>query len=79
MFQLILGQYLLREMRSYLSSVPDVGKHEIAALKAWVEQGYSPYSNPSHIADEQGRELPFIQAFRTEQELGENGRTDSHE
>ena len=71
--------YLRREMQRYLSSVPDAEKNEIAALKAWVEQGYSPYSNPSHIADAQGRELPFIQALRTEQELDENGRTDSHE
>ncbi len=71
--------YLRQEMRSYLASVPDATKQEAAVLRAWVEQGYSPYSNPSHIADEQGRELPFIQALRAEQELGEDGRTDSHE
>jgi hypothetical protein len=66
-------------MRNYLVSVPDATKQEVATLQAWVEKGYSPYSNPSHIADEQGRELPFIQAPRAEQELGEDGRTDSHE
>ena len=71
--------YLRREMRSYLASVPDATKQEVMALQAWVEQGYSPYCNPSHIADEQGCELPFIHALRTEQELDENERTDSHE
>ena len=71
--------YLRREVRSYLASVPDAIRQEVAALQAWVEQGHSPYSNPSHIADELGRELPFIQAIRIEQELDENERTDSHE
>ena len=56
-------------MRSYLSTVPDTAEQELAALTAWVERGYSPYSNPSHIADEQGRELPFIHALRVEQGL----------
>ena len=59
--------YLRREMRSYLATVPDAAKQELAALAAWVEQGYSPYCNPSHIADEQGRELSFIHALRVEQ------------
>ena len=65
--------YLQWEMRSYLASVPDATKQEVAVMQAWVDQGYSPYSNPSHIADEQGRELPFIQALRTEKNLNENG------
>lgn len=61
--------YLRREMRSYLATVPDVTEQELAALSTWVEQCRSPYCNPSHIADEQGRELPFIHALRAEQEL----------
>ena len=61
--------YLRREMRSYLATVPDVTEQELAALSTWVEQCRSPYCNPSHIADEQGRELPFIHALRVEQGL----------
>ena len=61
--------YLRREMRSYLATVPDAAEQELATLTAWVERGYSPYSNPSHIAAEQGRELPFIHALRVEQGL----------
>lgn len=61
--------YLRREMRGYLVTVPDAAEQELADLTAWIRQGNSPYSNPSHIADEQGRELPFIQALRAEQEL----------
>lgn len=63
------NSYLRREMRNYLVTVPDVTEQELAALTAWVEQGCSPYCNPSHIADEQGRELPFIHALRVEQGL----------
>lgn len=61
--------YLQRELQSYLVTIPDAAEQELAALTAWVQQGYSPYSNPSRIADEQGRELPFIHALRVEQEL----------
>ena len=61
--------YLRREMRNYLVTVPDVTEQELSALTAWVQQGNSPYSNPSHIADEQGWELPFIHALRVEQGL----------
>lgn len=63
--------YLRREMWNYLTTVPDAAEQELAALATWVKQGYSPYCNPSHIADEQGRELPFIHALRVEQELAE--------
>ena len=64
--------YLRQEMRNYLSTVPDAAEQELADLNAWVQQGNSPYSNPSHIADEQGREMPFIHALRTERELAEH-------
>lgn len=64
--------YLRREMWNYLTTVPDAAEQELAALATWVKQGYSPYCNPSHIADEQGREMPFIHALRAEQELAEN-------
>ena len=58
--------YLRQEMRRYLASISDVSPEERAALAAWVAQGYSPYSNPSYLADERGRELPFIHALREE-------------
>ena len=61
--------YLRQEMRSYVAAVPDATEQELAALNAWVKQGNSPYCNPSHIANEQGREMPFIHAMRTKQEL----------
>ena len=61
--------YLRREIRGYLVTVPDAAEQELTDLTAWIRQGNSPYSNPSHIADEQGRELPFIHALRVEQGL----------
>ena len=61
--------YLRQEMRSYLAAVPDATEQELAALNVWVRQGNSPYCNPSHIADEQGREMPFIHAMRAEMEF----------
>ena len=64
--------YLLQELWSYLAAVPNATEQEIASLNTWVKQGNSPYCNPSHIADEQGREMPFIHARRAEQELAEN-------
>ena len=67
-----VNAYLRQEMRSYLAAVPDATEQELAALNAWVRQGNSPYCNPSHIADEQGREMPFIHAMRVEKELAEN-------
>lgn len=73
-----VNAYLRQEMRSYLAAVPDATEQELAALNAWVRQGNSPFCNPSHIADEQGREMPFIHAMRTEQELAaetENSKT----
>lgn len=60
--------YLRQEMRRYLRSVPDATPEEIAALKAWVDAGNDPYSNSSHVADEAGREMPFIHGLRAEQE-----------
>ena len=60
--------YLRQEMRRYLRSVPDATPDEIAELKAWVEQGNDPCSNPSHIADSCGWEMPFIQGIRAEQD-----------
>lgn len=64
--------YLLRKMQSYLATVINATEQELAALNAWVRQGNSPYCNPSHIADERGREIPFIHAVRVEKELAEN-------
>lgn len=51
-------------MRRYLSEIPDITPKEKAELKAWVKAGNHPYSNPAHIADDAGRELPFIYKFR---------------
>ncbi len=63
--------YIRWEIRNYLTTVPHATKQELVELNAWVQQGNSPYSNPFHIADEQGREMPFIHALRTGQELSE--------
>ena len=68
--------YLQREAKNYLATVSAPSEQELAALTAWVQQGYSPYSNPSHIADEQGRELPFIHALRAEQEFAEESENE---
>ena len=35
---------------------------------AICKQGNAPYSNPSHIADDCGWELPFIHGLRAEQD-----------
>ena len=59
--------YLRQEIRRYLRSVPDATPDEIAELKAWVEQGNDPYSNPSHVADSCGWEMPFIHGICAEQ------------
>jgi len=59
-------------MRDYLMTVPDATEQELAELNAWVRQGNSPYSNPSYIADELGREMPFIHALRAKRELAED-------
>lgn len=58
-------------MRRYLRTVPDATPEEIADLKEWVEAGNDPCCNPSHVADDGGWEMPFIQGLRAEQELFE--------
>lgn len=63
--------HLRQEMRRYLQTIPDATPEEIADLKEWVESGNDPYSNPSHIADGCGWEMPFIHGRRAEQELVE--------
>ena len=72
-----VNAYLRQEMRSYLAAVPDATEQELAALNAWVRQGNSPYCNPSHIADEQGREMPFVHGMRVENELAESTTSES--
>ncbi len=68
--------FLRQEMRRYLRTVPDATPDEIAELKAWVEQGNDPYSNPSHVADSCGWEMPFIHGIRAEQGYIEAVRAD---
>ena len=72
-----VNAYLRQEMRSYLAAVPDATEQELAALNAWVRQGNSPYCNSSHIADEQGREMPFVLAMQVENELAESTASES--
>ena len=60
--------FLRQKMRRYLRTVPDATPYEIAELKAWVELGNDPYSNPSHAADSCGWEMSFIQGIRAEQD-----------
>lgn len=73
----LANAYLRQEMRSYLAAVPDATEQELAALNVWVRQGNSPYCNPAHVADEQGREMPFIHAMRVEKELAESTASES--
>lgn len=68
----LTNAYLRQEKRSYLAAVSDATEQELAALNAWVRQGNSHYCNPSHIADEQGREMPFVHGMRVENELAES-------
>ena len=67
--------FLRQEMRRYLRTVPDATPEEIADLKEWVEAGNNPYSNPSHIADDGGWEMPFIHGLRAEQDYIEAMQT----
>lgn len=67
--------FLRQEMRRYLRTVPDATPDEIAELESWVEQGNDPYSNPSHVADSCGWELPFIHGIRAEQDYIEAVQT----
>ena len=60
--------FLRQEMRRYLRTVPDATPDEIAELKAWVDQGNDPFSNPFLIADSSGWQLPFIHGIRAERE-----------
>ena len=57
-------RYLVNEMKRYLTLVSDASEEEISELKAWVDAGNSPYSNPWYITYERGDELPFIHARR---------------
>ena len=68
--------FLRQEMRRYLRTVPDATPDEIAELKAWVDQGNDPYSNPSHVADSCGWEMPFIHGIRAEQDYIEAVQAD---
>lgn len=63
--------YLRQEMRRYLRTVPDATPDEIAALLEWLDEGNDPYSNPSHIADSCGWEMPFIHGLRAERDYME--------
>ena len=59
-----MKRYLINEMKQYLKLMTDASEEEISELKEWVNAGNGPYSNPWYIADERGKELPFIEARR---------------
>ena len=64
-----LKALLRMDMRKCLSLHPDATLEEISALRQWVADGNSPACNPSHIADESGREMDFISGLRVEADM----------
>lgn len=64
-----LKALLRMDMRKCLSLHPDSTQEEIAALRQWVADGNSPSCNPTHIADESGREMDFISGIRAEVDM----------
>ena len=57
-------RYLLSELDNIMEKYPDMTKDESMALRHWVAQGNTPYSNPDYICDEHGMTSDFIAASR---------------
>lgn len=55
---------LLDEMSLLSEKYPDITKDESLALKHWVSEGNSPFTNPDMICDEYGVIADFITASR---------------
>lgn len=55
---------LLDELSILKEKYPDISKDEMLALKHWISEGNSPFSNPDVICDEYGVVTDFITASR---------------
>ena len=63
-----LRAYLQKEYNEYAAKTSMTDK-EHKALRRWVADGNSPYSNPALYADERGVEMDFISGWRTIEDL----------
>ena len=63
-----LRVYLRKEYNEYAAKT-SMTEEEHKALRSWVADGNSPYSNPALYADERGVEMDFISGWRTIEDL----------
>ena len=63
-----LRAYLQKEYNEYAAKT-SMTEEEHKALRRWVADGNSPYSNPALYADERGVEMDFISGWRTIEDL----------
>ena len=63
-----LREYLQKEYNEYAAKT-SMTEEEHKALRKWVAEGNSPYSNPALYADERGIEMDFISGWRTIDDL----------
>lgn len=63
-----MREYLQKEYNEYAAKT-SMTDEEHKALRNWVAQGNSPYSNPALYADERGIEMDFISGWRTIDDL----------
>jgi len=63
-----LKAYLQKEYNEYAAKT-SMTEEEHKALRKWVAEGNSPYSNPALYADERGIEMDFISGRRTIEDL----------
>ena len=63
-----LRVYLQKEYNEYAAKT-SMTEEKHKALRSWVADGNSPYSNPALYADERGVEMDFISGWRTIEDL----------
>ena len=63
-----LREYLQKEYNEYAAKT-SMTEEEHKALRKWVAEGNSPYSNPALYADDRGIEMDFISGWRTIDDL----------
>ena len=59
-----LREYLQKEYNEYAAKT-SMTEEEHKALRKWVAEENSPYSNPALYADDRGIEMDFISGWRT--------------
>lgn len=63
-----LREYLQKEYNEYAAKT-SMTDEEHKALRKWIAEGNSPYSNPALYADERGTEMDFVSGWRTIDDL----------